>query len=201
MKVLSTIALVIALVCATLGYLSFRGSVAPSSCNFGRDSIKQYSPDRAFVVENTVRPIEAGNGLFLRKTSDSKGVLLCVYQRSVDVLWSKNSKAFVINDWGGSNFADAHLYRQAGRRFSLKPLDLREALIGSDIDAESEKLISNDDHNYVFVEKWESPDILIVRATGHFYEAPINVEYTRRYRFFLKSDRFECLSRSAKESL
>lgn len=201
MKALSRIALVIALVCATLGYLFFRESSSPCSSNFGRDSVKLFSPDRAYVVENIVRPVEAGNRLFLRKATDSKGVLLSIYLRSVDVLWAEDSKAFALNDWGGSNFADAYLYRCDRGRFDLKPLDLREALLSSGLDAESNRLISNDDHNYVFVEKWEDANRLVVRATGHFYEAPDSVEYTRIFRYHLNSGSFECLSRSAEETL
>ncbi|WP_333642339.1 hypothetical protein [Mesotoga prima] len=191
----------IALVSALLGFLFLRDSISPTYCNFSREAVKLYSPDRAFVVENIVRPIETGNRLFLRNAIDSKGILICVYLRSVDVLWSKDSKAFAVNDWGGSNFAEAYLYRKAGEHFALSPLNIRDALLSSDLDAEANKLISNDDHNYVFIEKWDGSDRLIVRATGHFYEAPNNVEYTYRYRFFLRTGRFERLSRSTEESL
>jgi len=60
-------------------------------------------------------------------TSRCTGRALTSYPRGVDVLWSPTSRAFVVNDYEGSDAAHPVLFSAP---WTNQPVDLREKLIG-----------------------------------------------------------------------
>ena len=84
-------------------------------------------------------------------------VVVDEYYRSVDVLWSADSRYVAITDWIGSNVADCYIGETAKpeNKVSVTSLlpEIREDVTNS--------------HFYVSCRNWESPRPIAVRVTGH----------------------------------
>jgi len=93
------------------------------------------------------------------------------YERSVDVLWAPDSNAFVVNDWYGSNVADAYLYFVNDL---AHPIDIGAQLKRAVKDKEDQISIENTKavHTYVVASKWIDATKVAVRIAGDYTSSP-----------------------------
>lgn len=181
---------------------------ASNSLNFSRTVLQLPSPDKAHLIYNSIAAANKGNDLLYVETPDelllasasSKGgrITLLKYHRNVDVFWAPDSKSFVLNDWRDSGFSDAYLYK-LGR--GNKRISLRQSLLASGIPIEFRALVGNNDHSYVFVDKWDRPDQMAVKASGHYFSENKTVAYTLYYLWNMKDNKWKLLKREFSESL
>jgi hypothetical protein len=100
----------------------------------------------------------------LENLSDHKQTLVKEYERSVQVGWSPDSRAFFVNDAYVSNLEDAFVYWID----SKKPLLLNDAIRGRDKEAD----MFPADHAYFQVGRWLSAHEVLVEYCGHGGENP-----------------------------
>lgn len=196
-------------VCAILAAVFFSNSVlAKNSLNFSRTDQQLPSPDGLYVIRNLIGSknkdsdlgyVETPDSLlFTTKNTRNKRKALLKYHRNVDVFWAPDSKAFVVNDWRRNNFCDALLYSVSSLH---KPTSLRQNLLASGISAEERVLISNEEYSYVFVDQWNKPTELAIKASGHYFLKNKTVTYTIHYLWDMKSNRWKRLKRESRENL
>lgn len=196
-------------VCSLLAAVFFSNSVfAKDALNFSRIDQQLPSPDGLYVIRNLVAATNKNSDLFYVETPDAlvfttknartKGKALLKYHRNVDVFWAPDSKAFVVNDWRRNNFCDALLYSVGSLH---KPTSLRKNLLASGISAEERAQISNEEYSYVFVDQWNKPTELAIKASGHYFLKNKTVTYTIHYLWDMKSNRWKRLKRESRENL
>lgn len=189
--------------------VSFPGyAAAGDSLNFSRAILQLPSPDKAHLIYNAVAAANKGtdllyvdvpDALLLRGASGKSGsIALLKYHRNIDVFWALDSKSFVLNDWSKSSFCDAYLYKFDSLK---KRISLRQSLLASDIPVEERALIANRDHSYVFVDKWDRPDEIAVKASGHYFFENETVSYTLHYLWDMKSNKWKLLKKESSENL
>lgn len=181
---------------------------AGNSLNFSRAVLQLPSPDKAHLIYNSIAAANKGTDLLYVETPDelllasasskSGRVVLLKYHRNVDVFWAPDSKSFVLNDWRDSGFSDAYLYKMGSVN---KRISLRQSLLASGIPAEFKALVSNKDHSYFFVDKWDRPDEMAVKASGHYFADNKTVAYTLYYLWKMKTNKWKLLKRESSENL
>lgn len=179
---------------------------AKNGLNFSRDFEQLPSPNKLYVIQNL--PNNKGADLLYVETPDellltakkdiNKKIRLLKYHRNVDVFWAPDSTAFVVNDWSRNNFCDALLYSVSSLH---KPTSLRQSLLASGISAEEKALISNEEYSYLFVDQWNKPTELVVKAAGHYFLKNKTMTYTIHYLWDMKSNRWKRLKRDSRENL
>jgi hypothetical protein len=101
---------------------------------------------------------------------------LYVYGRHVDVLWSPDSRALVVNDYEGSDFSKAVLIEvpeQSSR------IDLWEKLIEFLRSSNAARSALQNHHVYLTAEKWLNSRELLCKLTGYGEVDPKG--FTRHY--------------------
>lgn len=189
--------------------ISFPGyAAAGSSLNFSRASLRLPSPDKANLIYSSVAAPNKGTDLLYvdvpdelllsRASSKSGSITVLKYHRNVDVFWAPDSKSFVLNDWRDSGFSDAYLYKLGSVK---QRISLRQSLLASGIPVEERALVVNNDHSYVFVDKWDRPDEIAVKASGHYFSENKTVAYTLHYLWNMKSNKWKLLKKEPSENL
>jgi hypothetical protein len=146
--------------------MSFPGATSASKSPNGRFVIKNFDSD-------TGDPVHSLTLIDRRKGSEIK---IYHYGRGVDILWSPNSAAFVINDHEGSNAAHPVLFTQPwSTRFS----DLRQKLIDFLRARREARSTLENDHVYFTAERWLGDDEILCKLTG--YGAANPKGFTKRY--------------------
>lgn len=123
------------------------------------------SPDGRYTVRNTddenqtpahlLTLIDNRNGVAIRTYS---------YGRHVNVLWAPTSKAFVVNDYEGSDTSRPMLFTEP---WADQPVDLREKLTDFLRPRGEARSILGNHHVYVSAEKWRSGDEIVCQVTGY----------------------------------
>jgi len=115
------------------------------------------SPNRFFGVIFD----KDNNGLFFMKDG-KKDELLCAVNRSVDVLWSPNSRAFAITNYEGSCLTRAQLYKVSD---TTHPVDIEKKIKASARDSILLKALKSNIDHHVIVIQWLSPNSMEIRIT------------------------------------
>jgi type IV secretory pathway protease TraF len=168
------------------------------------------SPNGLYTIKNVDQPVGSGNQpkhllLFLRQGEQKKIALnphrlyadapvVASYDRCVDILWSPDSSAFVLNDWMGSNVASVYLYQVRDLRH---PIDIGDKLFGALKDQQDKRSIAKSDHVYMFASKWISATVLEIKEAGH---GP-GVAFTFYYLWDLRKNSCKFIKRMSKEDL
>jgi len=123
------------------------------------------SPDGRYIVRNaddekqepahTLTLIDAKSGSAIRSYS---------YGRHVDVLWSPNSSAFVVNDYEGSDASHPVLFTAP---WANQPIDLREKLIGFLRSGRGAKSVQDNHHVYFSAQRWLSGGEIVCQVAGY----------------------------------
>lgn len=181
---------------------------AKNALNFSRSRQQLPSPDRLYVIHNLVASENRGSDLLYVATPDEllitskagerKRTKLLNYHRNVDVFWAPDSKAFVVNDWKNNSCCDAVLYKVGSLQ---KPISLKQNLIASGISADERARIFNKDHSYLFVDRWDKPTEVVVKASGHYFLRNKTVSYTFLYLWDLQLNKWKLLKKDSTENL
>ncbi|MGD0887637.1 MAG: hypothetical protein ABR889_00165 [Acidobacteriaceae bacterium] len=128
-----------------------------------RSEIK--SPDGHYMIKNTDDETrELSHSLSVIDTKNNEVTKIYQYGRSVDILWSPNSDAFIVNDHEGSNMSHPVLFTKP---WTVHPLDLFEKLLPSLSNQESTKHIQNNIHVYFDAERWLGHGAILCRLYGY----------------------------------
>ncbi len=135
------------------------------------------SPDGRFVIKNfdsdTENPAHTLTLIDRRKGSEVK---IYQYGRGVDVLWSPNSKAFIISDHEGSDASHPVLFTEP---WSTSRTDLREKLIDFLRPRNEAKSVLDNGHVYITAERWLASNKILCKVTGYGDADPKG--FTRHY--------------------
>jgi hypothetical protein len=128
------------------------------------------SPDGRYMIRNTDdqtrQPVHM---LSLVETKTHHTIMTYSYDRNVDVLWSPDSSAFVINDHEGSDSTRPLLYSLP---WGDKKTDLLEELTDFLRKQHNEKLVLKNDHVYLSVRRWEGPRQLLCLLEAYGEASP-----------------------------
>lgn len=175
---------------------------ATDSINFPGPKSELKSPNGLYAIKNIDDPRfdrelvcqNYSSHLVFLKKGQKKQVPFKKYFRNVDILWSPDSSAFVLNDWIGSNVAESYLYRVTRL---TQPIDIGSKLILTN---------ENDKHSvaeaakfgavYTFVSRWKDPTSLEIKLAGH----SIGRGFTLTYSWDLKNS-YKLIKRESEENL
>lgn len=123
------------------------------------------SPDGRYTILNADdEKQEPAHSLTLIDAKDGSTTKLYSYPRGVDVLWSPTSRAFVVNDYEGSDPAHPVLFSAP---WTNQPVDLREKLIGYLRSGRGTKSVLDNHHVYFSAQRWLSGDEILCQVTGY----------------------------------
>lgn len=148
--------------------ISFPGTRSESKSPNGRFAIRNFDSDMA----------NPAHTLTLIATQGSLDITIYRYGRSVDILWSPNSQAFVVNDHEGSNVSHPVLFTEP---WSANNTDLREKLIGFLRPKNEAQSLLGNHHVYVTAQRWLSNKEILCKASGYGDVDPKG--FTRYYRY------------------
>lgn len=99
--------------------------------------------------------------ILLRNTNDNSSTKLMSYNRSIGVLWSPNSKAFFVNDHGGSDYTDCLVFVLNGgiKKTGLK--DLLRQQHGAN------RSVFGNHHVYVEGTRWKDEHTIRLKVHGY----------------------------------
>lgn len=128
------------------------------------------SPDHRYIIQNVNSDgMEPAHVLSLLDTKNGSKVKIHSYDRHVDLLWSPQSDAFVINDYEGSDSARPLLYSLP---WNGRKTDLLEELTDFLRGRHEEKLVLKNDHVYLSVRRWNNPNELLCRLEAYGEASP-----------------------------
>jgi len=187
-----------------------QATCATNSATFPGRLTELKSPNGLYTIKNVDKPFGSGKTeshiLYFLRTGQEKPLALNIhrlyeseltmgsYNRSVEVLWSPNSKAFALTDWAGSNIASAYLYRVNDLKHPTDFGDRLSRLVRSETDKNS---TAKSDHFYTFASKWSSPTTLEIKESGHGPDEA----FTLYYSWDLGTDSIKLTKKVAKEDL
>jgi len=139
------------------------------------------SPNGKYVIKNVDSDgAEPAHVLFLIDTKGGSKVRLRSYDRHVDILWSPLSKAFVINDYEGSDSARAFLYSLPWVGGSV---DLLKKLTVYLRGRHKENIILKNDHVYLSVRRWVNSEEVLCRLEAYGEASPGGAGFTAYYTY------------------
>jgi dipeptidyl aminopeptidase/acylaminoacyl peptidase len=123
------------------------------------------SPDGRYLIRNTDdEKQEPAHTLTLIDAKDGSTTKVYSYPRGVDVLWSPTSRAFVVNDYEGSDASHPVLFTAP---WTSQPIDLREKLVGFLHSGRGAKSVLDNHHVYFSAQRWLSGDEILCQVTGY----------------------------------
>lgn len=148
------------------------------SRNFPGEVAEIASPNGSFIVKNLddslgrnipskkyADPKQLDNHqLVLTKKGSKAGTPVFTYQRNVDVIWSPDSTAFIVNDFMGSNLAFPFLLQV---KDPTHPVEFADRFVDSVTDKKDKHNLTKSDHVYIKVTRWLSPQSVEIKAFGH----------------------------------
>ena len=155
-------------------YISVKGAGALASrknhaVGFPSASNKSESPNGRYALVNVDRPDEIDaddnwHSIFLIDAKTGAKTLFYKYGRGVDVAWSPDSNAVVVNDYWGSNVSRSVLFEldQMKRR-----VDIGERLMKSGRPEREKESIKTADHVYACVVEWLSDNTVMLKIYGY----------------------------------
>jgi hypothetical protein len=146
-------------------FAAIASGISAQNVSFPGTRSQSKSPDGRFVIKNFDSDTEnPAHTLTLLDHRMGTEVKIYRYGRGVDVLWSPNSKAFVINDHEGSNVSHPVLFMEP---WSTHFTDLRESLIDFLRSRNEAKSLLDNDHVYITGERWLDSDKILCKVTGY----------------------------------
>jgi len=141
------------------------GGLSAQRVSFPGAKSETKSPDGRFTIRNTDdEKQEPSHVLALIDAKDGSTRKVYSYERHVDILWSPNSTAFVVNDYEGSDAAHPVLFTAP---WTNKPVDLREKLIGFLGSGSGIKSVLDNHHVYFSVQRWLGGGEMLCQVTGY----------------------------------
>lgn len=123
------------------------------------------SPNGRFVVRNFDSDVaNPAHTLILVGNQSSLDITIYHYGRGVDILWSPDSKAFIVNDHEGSNVAHPVLFTEP---WSTNYVDLRAKLIRFLHSKNADEHLLGNHHVYITAQRWLSNKDILCKATGY----------------------------------
>jgi len=187
-----------ALAATAADFVTFPGALSETKSPNGSYVVKNV-PDRSlFFLRNgqkSQRPLNLpSGGLYYGESSPRQNV----YDREVNILWSPDSSEFVLNDWYGSDQADAYLYRVDAL---AHPIDIGARLQSSMTDKIDKQCIEHGVHCFIFVSRWVGPKVVEVKIAGDYTS---NVNHKEQFRQFtlyylwdLRTKKFQRIKRES----
>jgi dipeptidyl aminopeptidase/acylaminoacyl peptidase len=137
------------------------------------------SPDGRYAIQNRdSENTDPAHVLFLLDKTNGSKTLIHPYGRSVDILWSPKSDAFVINDHEGSNSARPLLYSLP---WNDTKIDLLESLTVFLRGRHQENVVVGNDHVYLLARRWINSTEILCRLEGYGEASPTGSGFTRYY--------------------
>jgi hypothetical protein len=122
------------------------------------------SPDGRWVLQNVDRDQEPHHSIFLKDKTTGKTRKICDYGRSASVIWSPDSRHFALNDYAGSNYAEASIITVDETRPTIKLQDVILDKYGAATDW---------GHEYFGTVRWLDAQRVVIHDWGHKDEPPL----------------------------
>ena len=130
---------------------------------------KTKSPNGSYMLVNVDHPDEIDadgdwHSIFLVDAKTGGKTLFYKYGRGVDVVWSPDSNAVVVNDYWGSNVSRSVLF---ALNRSNQRVDIGEMLMKSNRPQREKESIETADHVYASVVKWLNKKTVVFKIYGY----------------------------------
>ncbi|MGB6482070.1 MAG: hypothetical protein WBE86_01135 [Candidatus Acidiferrales bacterium] len=146
-------------------FAAIASGASAQNVSFPRARSEAKSPDGRLEIKNSDSDVENPvHTLTLIDHRNGSEIKIYRYGRSVDILWSPSSGAFIINDHEGSNVAHPVLFTKP---WSTKYTDLREKLIDFLRSRNEAKSVLENDHVYITAQRWLSSNEILCKVTGY----------------------------------
>jgi hypothetical protein len=123
------------------------------------------SPDGSYAIQNADDEKQnPAHTLTLIDTKNGSATKIYSYGRHVDVLWSPTSRAFVVNDYEGSDAAHPVLFTAP---WTDQPIDLREKLVSFLRSGRGAKSVLDNHHVYFSAQRWLNGSEILCTVTGY----------------------------------
>jgi hypothetical protein len=142
-------------------------------------------PDGRYILLST--DDLAHHAVFLKDTRTGRVRKVYQYERSAAVLWSPDSRHFAVDDFEGSNIAEAYIF--STDEPTLK-IDLQDHLLRQG------GLRPSGGHDYFGVSRWLDPSRVVVHYWGHSDDPPASA-FCECYVFNLNGAIKKCAQQSA----
>jgi hypothetical protein len=153
----------------------------PQKVSFPGPKSESKSPDGHYGVRNfDYENREPAHTLTLIDTKTGSEFKIYSYGRHVDVLWSPNSSAFVVNDYEGSDASHPVLFVAPWKD---QPIDLREKLIEFLRVHGETKSATYNHHTYFSATRWLSNNEILCRIDGYGQVNPSGFTSDYVYKF------------------
>jgi hypothetical protein len=150
--------------------LAIASGVSAQNVSFPGARSEAKSPDGLYIIRNSDSMTEnPAHTLTLVESKGGSVVKVYQYRRSADVLWSPDSDAFVINDYEGSDSTRPVLYKVPWTGTKTGILEELTAFLRS---RHEEKLVFNNDHIYLTVQRWINRHELLCRLEAYGAASP-----------------------------
>lgn len=147
--------------------------IASSNASFpgGPSSLKSPDGSLAIVSKEAESNGEPSKFLYLENRQKARGQKkkapskkVYEYGRCVEVIWSPDSKHFVVNDLAGSDIAMPMLFSVDKLN---NPVDLSELLTKAIKEKRDRQSLTKNDHLYFRCIKWANPKTMEIAVAGH----------------------------------
>lgn len=138
--------------------------------SFPGAKLETESPDGRSMIRNSDSLSESpAHTLTLVEAKSGSSIKIYQYARSVDVLWSPASDAFVINDYEGSDSTRPFLYEVP---WTGTKTDILKEFTRFMRRRHEEKLVLKNDHVYFTVRRWINPRELLCQFEAYGEASP-----------------------------
>lgn len=139
-----------------------------NSINFPGKATEIKSPNGLYSIVNVAKP-DSKDGcknyeIRLLQAKNKKSKTLRCFIRKIDVLWSPESDAFIVNDWAASNIAVPYLYYVSDPDH---PKDISTRFMSLVRNQKDKSDLALADHSHITIMEWKNPHSVLLRAAGH----------------------------------
>jgi hypothetical protein len=121
------------------------------------------SPDGRYSITGVHNDSEPYHTVYLDDRRLKTRRKLFEYGRHIEILWNPDSKSFVLNDYGGSDYSECRIMSVDEKANSI---DVWDAITKGITTKEQRNLLENH-HVYIAAKEWISPDTLKVKVWGY----------------------------------
>ena len=162
-----------------IGSLSLVVLCSAQNASFPSRTTKSKSPNGRYVIQNIdYDNRDPAHDIVLLDTKNGTKTTIQSYERGVDVFWSPQSDAFVINDHEGSDSTRPFLYSLP---WTGSKIDLLEKLTDFLRTRKEEKVVLGNDHVYFSAKRWMDAHELLGRLEAYGEASPHGAGFNGYY--------------------
>jgi hypothetical protein len=121
------------------------------------------SPNGRYLITNVESDSEPHHTVFLNDRRLKTRRKLFNYGRGIEILWNRDSKSFVLNDYAGSDYSECRIFSVDEK---VQSINVWDQVLKDATTKERRSLLENH-HVYIAAKEWISSKTLKVRVWGY----------------------------------